>query len=155
MSKVVEIFVSEAANAPMVQLEKAALEAGRGIVGDRYYTETGTFSELLAGKPDKELTMIEKEFVDEFNQEYGFSYRYCDFRRNLVTEGVRLNELVDKEFYVGSVKCRGTRLCEPCAHLSGVLVPEIMKGMLHKAGLRVQILESGAVHQDDSIIGAG
>ncbi len=153
MSKVLELYIAEAGEAPMQSVGSIVLEAGKGIVGDRYYNNCGTFSEKLAGLPDKELTLIESEKVDDFNKEYGFSFDYGDFRRNIVTEGVDLNSLVGKEFSIGGVRLRGIRLCEPCAHLSGVLVPELMPAMVHKAGLRAQVLGDGQVNLQADISG--
>ena len=152
MSKVLAIFIAECANSPMQSVDSAHLEAGKGVVGDRYYSESGTFSEKLAGLPDKEITLIEAEQVDHFNRECGFAFRYSDFRRNVVTAGVRLNELEGKEFSVGGVRLKGVRLCEPCAHLASVLVPEILPAMAHRAGLRAQILSDGRIQTGALIV---
>jgi len=151
MSKVLELYIAESASEPMQSIGLVQLEAGKGIVGDRYYSEQGTFSERLAGLPDKELTLIESEEVEAFNREQGFSFGYGEFRRNIVTQGVRLNELEGKEFTLGGVRLKGIRLCEPCAHLANILVPEIMPALVHKTGLRAQILSSGDVQLGDSL----
>ena len=121
-------------------------------MGDRYYLETGTFSEQLAGKPDRELTLIESEQIDRFNAEQGFSFSYGDFRRNIVTQGVNLNDLAGKEFTLGSARLRGIRLCEPCAHLAQLLTPDIMPALVHKSGLRAQILSDGEVCAGDALL---
>ena len=134
MSKVVEIHIAHSCESSMQKVNSADLEAGKGIVGDRYYSDTGTYSQKLAGLPDKELTLVESEKVDAFNTESGFSFSYGDFRRNIVTEGVSLNELEGKEFTIGDVRLRGIRLCEPCAYLAKKLVHEILAGQVHKAG---------------------
>lgn len=133
-------------------IKVAELVAGKGIVGDRYYNETGTFSKKLAGLPDKELTLIESEEIDAFNQEFNFNLTYGDFRRNIVTAGVKLNELEGKDFMIGNVRLRGVRSCEPCAHLANLLVPDIMPSLVHKAGLRAQIITSGSVSTGDSLV---
>ncbi len=135
----------------MLQMDQVELVAGKGIAGDRYYNETGTFSEKLAGLPDKELTLIESEEVESFNKEFDFSFTFGDFRRNIVTKGIRLNELEGKEFMLGKVRLRGIRLCEPCAHLASMLVPEIMPSLVHKTGLRAQIIDDGVVMVGDKI----
>ena len=152
MSKVLEIYISEKGNAPMKTMETIVLEAGRGIIGDRYYNESGTFSEKLAGLPDKEITLIESEKIHGFNQAFGYEFDAGDFRRNIVTEGVQLNDLVDKEFAVGDVILRGIRLCEPCAHLADVLVPDIIPALVHQAGLRAAIIASGNVQIGDKVL---
>ena len=151
MSSVVEIYIAEQAGSPMLEREQIQLERNKGIIGDRYASDCGTFSEKLAGLPDKEITLIESEMVAAFNSEQGFDYNPADFRRNLVTEGVRLNELVGKEFSVGDIRLKGIRLCEPCAHLAGVLTKEILPALVHKAGLRVQIIEDGTIRKNDSV----
>lgn len=151
MSTVLEIYISKVAESPMQAIDLAELEPGKGIVGDRYHSEAGTFSQKLAGLPDKELTLIESEKVDTFNTECNFSFTYGDFRRNIITEGVSLNELEGKEFTIGEVKLRGIRLCEPCAHLANLLVPEIMPVLVHKTGLRAQILNGGKIKVGDRL----
>ena len=151
MSKVVGLYIAEAAEAPMQAVDSLHLEAGKGIVGDRYYKKIGTFSEKLAGLPDVEVTLVESEKIADFNREFGFSLADGDFRRNIVTTGVDLNSLVDKEFSIGAIRLKGLRLCEPCAHLARVLVPELLPGMVHKAGLRAQILDSGKINLNDSV----
>ena len=153
MSKVVGLYIAESGSSPMQKIENAQLEAGKGIVGDRYYKECGTFSEKLAGLPDKELTLIESEKIDDFNKEHGFSFSYGDFRRNIVTKGIALNQLEGKEFTLGRIRLRGVRLCEPCAHLASLLVPEIMPSLVHKTGLRAQIIDSGTIQVGDVAAG--
>jgi len=151
MSRVLEIYIANAGASIPEKIEVAELIAGRGVVGDRYYSETGTFSEKLAGLPDKELTLIESEEIDLFNKQFDFSFTYGDFRRNIVTAGIKLNDLEGQEFMLGKVRLRGIRLCEPCAHLANLLVPEIMPSLVHKTGLRAQIISSGSVSVGDTI----
>lgn len=146
-----EILVSPASAAPMQAVPRAQLVAGRGIDGDRYANDSGTFSPQLKGKPDKEVTLIESEEIDAFNKQTLFGYPYAAFRRNLVTSGIRLNELAGKEFSVGAVRLRGIRLCEPCATLAGQLGQEVVKQMVHKCGLRAEVLQSGTIRPGDSI----
>lgn len=143
--KVLEILIAEAAGEEVQSKDEAILEVGKGIVGDRYYFSKGTFSEILAGKPDAELTLIEKEQIDQFDLISGCSYKSQDFRRNIVTEGIDLNHLVGKDFLIGSVRIYGIRLCEPCSYLAGLLDNKIMENMIHKAGLRAQILSNGTI----------
>lgn len=146
-----EILVSPAGAAPMQGVAEAHLVAGRGIDGDRYASDTGTFSHKSKGTPDKEVTLIESEEVDAFNKQTLFGYPYAAFRRNLVTSGIRLNDLAGKEFTVGSVRLRGIRLCEPCATLAGQLGQEVVKQMVHKCGLRAEVLQSGTIKPGDSV----
>lgn len=148
---VVDILITDSAGTPLKSQQQAELVAGQGVVGDRYYLKTGTFSEKLAGLPDAELTLIEREEIDAFNEKTNLGYSYADFRRNIVTEGVRLNDLVGKPFFVGDVELEGIRLCEPCAHLANILSGEIMQHMVHKTGLRARIKTSGSINTDSTI----
>lgn len=149
--RVKQILVGAEAGSPLESLAAATLEAGVGFVGDRYYYSTGTFSKKLGGTPAVEATLIEQEEIDAFNAVSGRNYCGRDFRRNIVTEGVRLASLIGKDFRAGGATLRGIRLCEPCAHLSARLGPEIMQHMVHKAGIRAQIVDGGVVHVSDRI----
>ncbi len=145
MAKVVEICISPVAGADLQSVPEAVLEADRGIVGDRYYRKIGTFSEKLQDKADWQATLIELEEVERFNAEFNASLGPGRFRRNIVTTGVRLNNLVGKQFFVGDALLEGIRLCEPCAYLGQLLGPEVVRGMVHKAGLRVRILSGATI----------
>ncbi len=145
------IFIAETANADLIELQKAELRENRGIVGDRYYNGTGTFSEMLADKPFKDLTLIEMEEILQFNLRTGLDIDARKFRRNIITTDIRLNELVDKTFFIGDIKLRGIKLCEPCGHLAEVLTPEILPDMIGRSGLRAHILSTGTIYQGDVI----
>lgn len=150
-AKVEAIYIAREASGPMEYLHEASLVAGRGIEGDRYYTEQGTFSEKLKDEPDREVTLIEAEEIEKFNAEVGLSLNYGDMRRNIITRGIRLNDLVDKEFQVGKVKLRGIRLCEPCDHLAKLVDSRILPNMVHRSGLRACILNDGSLKSEDII----
>ena len=147
------ILISGNAGGEVVSQSSVKLEKGRGIIGDRYHLSKGTYSKKLEKTHDFEITLIEREEIDVFNQATGLNYDAGAFRRNLVTRGIRLNDLVGKEFNIGDVKFRGVRLCEPCAYLSDLLGPEFLSLMAHKAGLRAQILVNGSIEASDSICG--
>lgn len=149
--KVLELLISEEAGKTLQSNQTVQLKAGRGVVGDRYYLAQGTHSKVLKDKPDVELTLIEQEEIKSFDDKTGLGYVGRDFRRNIVTEGIRLNDLVGKEFYIGKVRLKGIRLCEPCAYLSGLLGKEIMEHMIHKSGLRAEILTDGFIDLADSV----
>ena len=95
---VFKIFISTSPKAEMISLSSALLVAAKGIEGDRYFNGKGTFSEKLKNNPAVELTLIEKEEIDNFNETYNKNHNYGDLRRNIVTEGFRLNDYVGKEF---------------------------------------------------------
>lgn len=145
------IYIAANAGAPMQAVEYAELKAGQGIVGDRYYMDSGTFSEKLQNLPDKELTLIESERVDQFNTDHGSNLEYGAFRRNIITGGLHLEDLIGREFTIGDARLRGIRLCEPCAYLAGLLGPAVLTDMVHKAGLRAEILDSGRINPGDTI----
>jgi MOSC domain-containing protein YiiM len=132
-------------------VSEAALEAGKGLVGDRYYAKRGTFSEKLKDKADWELTLIESEEIDRFNASQASPWSLGSFRRNIVTSGVKLNDLVGARFRVGAAVVEGVRLCEPCAHLAKLLDPGVVAAMTHRAGLRARIIEGAVIRPGDEI----
>jgi hypothetical protein len=124
------------------------LHAGRGIVGDRYFNGIGTFS--ASEKHGQELTLIEGEVLDALRDE-GLDLTPADARRNIVTRGIDLNALVGQEFHIGTARCIGRRLCEPCSHLQRLTGTALLRPMVHRGGLRADILTSGVVHVGDAI----
>ncbi len=123
---------------------------GRGLAGDRYFLNLGTFSPTPQ-KPDFELTLIEEEQIEAFAAASGLPFTAAHARRNIVTRGVALNELVGREFLLGPVRVRGLRLCEPCNYLAKISFPETLKGLVHKGGLRAQILTEGILCTGDMV----
>jgi MOSC domain-containing protein YiiM len=97
------------------------------------------------------VTLIEQEAIEAFNQEQSLDYSARQSRRNLLTQGVPLNHLVGKEFRVGKVTLRGVRLCEPCDYLARLTRPEVLPGLVHRAGLRADILTPGLLQPGDEI----
>lgn len=146
---VVSLHIAPAAEAPMQSVEQVDAIQGRGLHGDRYCAQEGTFSAPAA--PDKEITLIESEAVDALNVGLGSSFDPGEMRRNIVTRNVALNHLVGKEFRVGAVKLRGIRLCEPCLHLEKLTREGVIAEMVHRCGLRAQILEGGTLHRGDAV----
>ena len=132
-------------------MAEAHLEKGRGIAGDRYFLQHGTFSRPESVQPDQEVTLIESEEIDEFNRNTGLNLGYGAPRRNIVTRGIRLNDLVGKRFSAGSAVLEGMRLCEPCAHLAGLLSEKVLPGLVHRAGLRARILTGGDIRVADAV----
>jgi MOSC domain-containing protein YiiM len=130
---------------------KVAVKAGKGIVGDRYYSETGNNRSNYKGEPDWEITLIEAEVVEAFNRSEGHQFHVSDFRRNLVTRDVELNNLVGKRFSISGTLFYGVQLCEPCASLQQRLGVSILPELVGKGGLRAQILSNGVVSVGDSL----
>ena len=125
--------------------EKIELEAGLGIVGDRYHTYAKRCLSTEDPVPENHLSLIDKSVLDDFlaNRAKDSDLTYADFRRNLITSGIDLNALVDKEFMVGSARCRGVELCEPCAFLAATVHRGVLPGLVNRGGLRSIIIKSG------------
>jgi MOSC domain-containing protein YiiM len=141
------IFIAPESGAPMISVQTASLEAGRGIAGDRYHIGKGKFSEKLAakGENDWQVTLVESEEIEAFLSAEGLSFEQGDFRRNILTAGVRLNTLVGRRFVVDSVTMEGVRLCEPCAYLAGLLTERLLPVMIGRSGLRARIIDDGTI----------
>jgi MOSC domain-containing protein YiiM len=125
--------------------------SGRGLAGDRYFEGKGTFS-ATAKKPSHEVTLVEIEELEDFNLQFGTNMTPEDLRRNFVTRGIRLNDLVGQRFAIGAVTFEGIRLCEPCSHLAAATTGQVLTGLVHQAGLRAAIIESGTVRVGDSVL---
>jgi hypothetical protein len=137
------IAVSPAAEAPMRVVERAPARAGRGLDGDRYAVGAGTFSNAAARGHD--LTLIAAESLDALALPAGGQLAYADARRNIVTRGIDLDALIGRRFRVGDVECLGQRRCEPCAHLERLTVPGTLRGLVHRGGLRADVLADGTI----------
>lgn len=149
-ARIVEILIAASPSSPVVAKEQVRAIAGRGLEGDRYANGNGTFS-AHPQKPDGELTLVQQEHIDAFVAASGIRFTAHDARRNLVTTGIDLNALVGREFRVGAVRIRGLRLCEPCNYLAKQTSPEVLPGLVHKGGLRAQILSDGVIAVGDAV----
>ncbi len=148
---VLAICITAEAGGEPHPVDVAALVAGQGIVGDRYFQGIGTFSDKLKDSQDWEVTLIEQEEVERFNEQQGKALPAKSFRRNIVTRGVRLNDLVGRRFRVGDAVLEGVRLCEPCAHLATQMRLDVVKAMVHRAGLRARIISGANVRPGDLV----
>jgi len=155
---VVSLHIAPEASAKMETVTEVHALPGRGIEGDRYFKGTGFYSPRPS-HGGREVTLIEIESVEALDggvlsatgDTGGIKLAAADTRRNIATSGVPLNHLVDKEFWVGSVLMRGTRLCEPCKHLDELTQPGVMGGLIHRGGLRAQILTEGVIRPGDIV----
>ena len=136
------ILIAPAAEAPLVRVDAADALPGRGLAGDRYARGDGTFSGPGRGY---DVTLVEAEVLD------GIELSWEDARRNIVTTGISLNALVGKRFHIGSVECVGRRLAEPCAHLEKLARPGLLRPLVHRGGLRADILSGGTISIGDEI----
>jgi hypothetical protein len=138
------LSVAASAGEPARLLQEARALAGRGLEGDRHVTGRGTFP---SGPPGSALTMIEAEVCESFDPPLEPS----DHRRNLVTRGIDLNALVGREFTIGDVRCRGMRLCEPCTVVQRYAGRPVLRALVHRGGLRADILADGVVRAGDPV----
>ena len=138
------IAVAPAAEAPMRLLEVARARAGRGLDGDRYAEGAGTFSSRGGRRPGYDLTLIAAEVLDELAAT-GRALDFAGTRRNVLTRGIDVNALVGRRFRIGEVECEGRRLCEPCVHLDRLGGPGILRPLIHRGGLRADILTDGEI----------
>jgi len=144
------IHIAPAAGVAMVALSEADGIAGVGLAGDRYALGTGHWS--ADPRVDREVTLIEDEQVDQLRTAHGVDLRDGELRRNLTTVGIDLNALVGKRFRIGTMLLEGTRLCEPCVYLQGLVGKPVLAPLVHHGGLRARILESGHIALDDVIV---
>ena len=151
--KLVAIGITAAGSMPLSSVDSIAAMAGRGLTGDRYAEGKGAGQKGPA-RPDQEVTLIEQEAIAAAGQEYKLSFTHLDTRRNLLTEGVPLNHLVGKTFSVGEVLLRGVELCEPCGHLEKLTCAGIKRALIHRGGLRAQIVRSGVLRVGDVVLPA-
>ena len=144
MSEVYKLGISNKNNQPIKEVDSIDVLANQGVVGDRHFKE---FND-----PYNQLSLIESENIDHYNIRFGLSIPYIDFRRNVVTKGIKLNELIGKKILVGNVELEGIDLCRPCRHLTEVLGQDnILKEFLRKGGLRCQVLSSSSIKVGDKI----
>ncbi len=155
---VVSIHIAPEASAKMETVTEVRAVPGRGLEGDRYFKGTGFYSPRPS-HGGREVTLIEIESVEALDSgvlsskgdRLGIKLSAADTRRNIATSGVPLNHLVDKEFWVGPVLMRGRRLCEPCKHLGELTQPSVTGGLIHRGGLRAQILTEGEIRPGDIV----
>ena len=144
MSKVFKLGITRNNNKKIEEVETIEVLANKGVVGDRHFDNYND--------PYCQLSLIESENIDEYNLKFGLNIPYLDFRRNIITKGIKLNDLVGKKLLIGNVEVEGIDLCRPCRHLTEMLDQEnILKEFLRKGGLRCQILSSSQIKVGDSI----
>ena len=144
MSEVLKLGVTENSNQKIKEVKTINVLANKGIIGDRHFQEIND--------PYNQISLIESESIDNYNIKFGLNISYIDFRRNVITKGVRLNDLVGKKFKVGAVALVVIDLCRPCKHLSENLNQNnIIKEFLRNGGLRCQILSSAKINVGDQI----
>ena len=143
-SKVYKIGIAKNDNQKIDNVESIEVVKDKGIVGDRHFQELND--------PYNQLSLIESENIDYYNNKYKLNIPYIDFRRNIVTKGIGLNDLIGKKIQIGDVLIEGIDLCRPCRHLSEKLNQDnIIKEFLRRGGLRCRILSSSNININDEI----
>ena len=144
MSKVNKICITKKSGDLMQDIESIEVIKNKGIINDRYFDDNN--------EKDLQITLIESENIDYFNSVSGTKIPYIEFRRNIITEGIRLNNLVGKELMIGNVKIKVHRLCDPCRYLQEKLNQKnLVKNIINKGGLRCEILSDGKISINDVI----
>jgi MOSC domain-containing protein YiiM len=142
------IHIAPAAAAPVRPVDEIRAIAGVGLEGDRYADGRGHYRH---GRVSRDLTLIEAEAVEALAREHGIALAPGETRRNLITRGVGLNELVGRRFWVGEVLCLGTRLCEPCQYLADLTGKPLLRPLVHRGGLRADIVRGGVIRVGDYV----
>ena len=144
MSEVSKICITNKSAEEMLDVNTVEVIASKGIVNDRYFNENN--DQAL------QITLIESENIDYYNQISETNIPYISFRRNIITKGIQLNDLVGKEFLIGNVKIKGHRLCAPCRYLQEMLKQKnLVKKLLNRGGLRCEILTDGIISVNNPI----
>jgi len=152
MSATVEnIFITKTRREQPQEITAVKLEAGKGIVGDRYHQRSMEF--LAAGDQvqSNHISLISREELDGFLERNDADIAYADFRRNVLTSGIDLYGLIGKKFRLGSALCQGVEDCEPCAFLAATVHRAVLPDLKKRAGLRAIILEDGNLNVGDTI----
>ena len=147
MSGLVEaIFVTSESGDLPAPVDRVRAYAGRGLEGNRYYWDNG---DAPSGRA---VTLIAAEAMDAVSREGDISIEPAATRRNVLTRGIDVNELVGKRFRIGDVECEGVELCEPCTHLESMTQPGVIKAFVHRGGLNADILSDGEISVGDAVV---
>jgi MOSC domain-containing protein YiiM len=153
MGVVEGIFIAAEAEHETRPVDAVRAVAGQGLEGDRYYAGNGTF--FKERKPGQDITLIEAEAIEGLAREDGIELGPGESRRNVVTRGIGLNDLVGRRFSVGEVECVGQRLCDPCSHLERLTEPGVLNGLAERGGLRADIVTGGTISVGDEVVDQG
>ena len=144
MSKVLGICFSEKSGEEMIKVDTINLIASKGIINDRYFKENND--------KDIQITLIEKENIDYYNQISNTNIPYINFRRNIITSGIKLNVLINHEILIGATRIKVHRLCDPCKYLQDILMQKnLVKNFINRGGLRCEVLTDGKISINDEI----
>jgi MOSC domain-containing protein YiiM len=145
--EVLAIYVRPELSAPVKKMEQVHAVPGRGLEGDYYFK--GISRKGL--NASREVTLIESETLEAIERDYSITFKNGESRRNIITREVPLNHLIGIHFQIGEVTLRGVRLCEPCSHLASLTEKGASPALVHRGGLRAQILTEGTFKVGDPI----
>jgi MOSC domain-containing protein YiiM len=151
LGQIVGIYVTPGAGQPMTALDEVRAIAGKGLEGDRYAMGVGKYSGVRLPDDKRAVTLIEREAIENAVDQYGVELSDGETRRNLVTTGIALNHLIGQEFTVGEVRLRGVDLSHPCVYLEGLTRDGVREMLVHRGGLRAEILTDGPIRVGDSV----
>ncbi len=152
--RVEAIFLAQAEEGARTEVERATAVAGRGLEGDAFQAGPGSRRPEDAGD-GRDITLIEAEALEALAAEAAIQLEPWEGRRNVLTRGVSLNDLVGRRFRVGEVECAGRRLCDPCAHLESLTASGVLRGLVNRGGLRADVLSDGSVAVGDEVVDLG
>jgi MOSC domain-containing protein YiiM len=150
--KLLAIAIARQAKGPMERVESIEVVEGEGLCGDRYGAGIGAAQFKGRRKPENEVTLIAREAIEAANDEFNYTIEHVDTRRNLLTNGVPLNDLVGKMFRIGpDVALKGLELCEPCGYLEKRTFVGIKAALKNRGGLRCCVITGGEIRVGDKI----
>lgn len=148
MGTVEHIHVARTHGAPVEPVQEVEAVKGIGLVGDRNALAPGQWDASHVGE---ELTLVEAEAVEMLARDHDIHLEPGETRRNVTTRGISLNDLVGMRFRVGDVVAEGVKLCEPCNPLQLMLGKPVTRPLVHRAGLRALLVNSGVIRVGDTI----
>jgi MOSC domain-containing protein YiiM len=147
---VIALFIVDRRAAPMEKVEQLDARAGQGIEGDRYFLGTGTYSKKP--EPGRQITLIKSEVLESLKEHLQITVKPEESRRNVLTRGIEINDLIGAEFFVGPVRLRAHRLTQPCLYLEMLLdQPGLYKELWDNGGISCEILSDGVIKEGDII----
>jgi MOSC domain-containing protein YiiM len=131
------IFFGAVDEGPLEQIEAVQVKTGAGIKGDRY--------------GDKDITLFEAEAIEGLKADTGIDLQPSEIRRNVMTRGIALNDLLGHRIRVGEVEAVVTELCHPCSHLQALTQPGVLRGLVNRGGLNADVVAGGAIRVGDRV----
>jgi MOSC domain-containing protein YiiM len=131
------IFFGAVDEGPLEPADEVQVKTGAGIEGDRY--------------GDKDITLFEAEAIEDLKANTGIELAPSEIRRNVMTRGVSLNDLLGHRIRVGEVEAVVTELCHPCNHLQSLTKPGVLRGLVDRGGLNADVVQGGAIRVGDTL----